>query len=101
MALREIAYSLDFRELAIRLVRENGESQTSVAKRLVVALATLKNWLKREDLTPNKPGPKRSHTLNRGALKEWVANEPDAYLDEYAETLGSQQSTVAYNRNEP
>ena len=78
MALREMAYSLDFRELAIRLVRENGESQTSVAK----ALATLKNWLKREDLTPNKPGPKRSHTLNRGALKEWVANEPDAYLDE-------------------
>lgn len=92
-----MAYSLDFRELAVRMVREEGESQVSVAKRLKIALATLKAWLKREKLEADKPGPTTSHAINREELKALVEKEPDCYLDEYAEKLGSKRSTVAYN----
>lgn len=92
-----MAYSLDFRKLAVRLVREENKSQVFVASHLKIALATLKNWLKREHLEAGKPGPTTSHKIDRQALKTMVAEEPDCYLDEYAERLGSKRSTVWYN----
>lgn len=92
-----MAYSLDFRKLAVRLLREENESQVSVARRLKIGLATLKNWLKREKLEADKPGPTTSHKVDREALKALVEKEPDCYLDEYAEKLGSKRSTVWYN----
>lgn len=94
-----MAYSLDFRELAVRLVREKKESQASVAKRLDIGLRTLQYWLKRENLAPDKPGPTTSHSIERQALKQLVEKEPDLFLDEYAEQLGSKRSTISYNLN--
>ena len=92
-----MAYSLDLRKLAVSLVRDEGKSQVSVAEQLRIGVSSLKRWLKREDLSPDKPGPRTAHTLDREQLKALVEQEPDAYLDEYAEKLGSKRSTVAYN----
>jgi excisionase family DNA binding protein len=91
-----MAYSLDFRLLAIDLVRIEGETQKEVAERLKVGVNTIKRWLKRETLKADKPGPRGSRTIDPERLKAEVAANPDAYLDELAEKLGSSSSTISY-----
>lgn len=92
-----MAYSLDFRELAVYLVREEGKTHLSVTKLLHIGISSLKRWLKREELKASKTGPKGAYKVNREALKELVKEKPDAYLDEYAENLGAKRSSIAYN----
>jgi transposase len=94
-----MAISLDLRERAVSAVREDGEKQMQVAKRFKISISSLKRWLNRETLAADKPGPRTAIRLNREKLKELVEQDPDAYLDEYAEKLGSKRSTVAYNLN--
>jgi transposase len=78
-------------------VRQLKLTQQAAADRFQVSVSTVKVWLKRASLLPNKPGPKDSHRLNRQQLQELIKQEPDAYLDELAEKLNSKRSTVAYN----
>jgi transposase len=92
-----MAYDLDFRKLAVRKVNEEGMTQQAVATLLGIARSTLQAWLQRKTLQADKPGPSDSHTLDRKALTQLVRDEPDLFLDEYAEKLGSKRSTVAYN----
>jgi transposase len=91
-----MAYSLDFRQLAVRKIREEGLTQQVVATLLNIARSTLQDWLGRETLEAAKPGPTTSR-LDRNRLQALVDEAPDLYLDEYAEKLGSTRSTVAYN----
>lgn len=89
--------SLDLRRRAVSAVRDDKEKKTHVARRFKISVSTLKRWLKRKNLTPDKPGPRTATRLDREELKALVEQEPDAYLDEYAERLNSKRSTVAYN----
>jgi predicted transcriptional regulator len=91
-----MTYSLDFRQLAVRKIQEENETQQAVASMLNIARSTLQLWLQRETLEAAKPGPTTSR-LDRTCLQTVVQKEPDLYLDEYAEKLGSKRSTVAYN----
>jgi len=91
-----VAYSIDLRQRAVHAVEVLSLTQQAAALQFQVGLTTLKRWLKRESLIPGKPGPRNSR-LDRERLKALVEQEPDLYLDEYAERLGSKRSTVAYN----
>jgi transposase len=43
-------WSPEFREEAVRLQRESGESITAVAKRLGLSPETLRNWVRRDEI---------------------------------------------------
>lgn len=88
---------IDLRQRVVNMVRVDGKTQAETAKRFQVSVSSVKRWLKRETLEPDKPGPKQSRTIEPERLKEVVKNNPDAYLDEYAEMLNSKRSTVSYN----
>ncbi len=88
--------SVDLRQRAVDMVKE-GKTQAEAAERFQVSVSSLKRWLKRETLAPDKPGPKQSRTIDSERLRELVERNPDAYLDEYAEMLNSNKSTVSYN----
>jgi excisionase family DNA binding protein len=92
-----VAYSLDLRERVVEAVRKAEQSKEEVSRLFTVSISTINRWLKRKELAADKPGPTNSHRIDRASLKELVAKEPDCYLDEYAEKLGSKRSTVAYN----
>lgn len=91
-----MAYSVDFRELAVRLVKEDGEIPKVVAERLKVGVNSVRRWLKREKLAADKPGPTGSRSIDPEKLKAEVEANPDAYLDELAKTLGTSSSTISY-----
>jgi len=50
MGRRKPPYSPEFREEAVRLVREGGKSIGAVAKDLGIADQSLRNWIKQADL---------------------------------------------------
>lgn len=89
--------SVDLRQRAVNMVRNEGKTQAEAAERFQVSVSSLKRWLKRETLVPDKPGPKQSRTIDSQRLRELVECNPDAYLDEYAALLNSNKSTVSYN----
>ena len=92
-----MALSVDLRERAVSLYREGKKTQKEIAERFQVSISSLKRWLNRENLKPDKPGPTNSHKIDRKALIKVVEEKPDAYLDEYAVLLNAKRSTVAYN----
>lgn len=92
-----MAYSLDLRQRVVEAVRKAAQTKEEIATLFSVSVATINRWLKRECLVADKPGPTNAHKINRDELRALVANEPDCYLEEYAEKLGSKRSTVAYN----
>lgn len=47
---RPSKWSPEFREEAVRLQRESGESITAVAKRLGLSPETLRNWVRRDEV---------------------------------------------------
>lgn len=47
---RPSKWSPEFREEAVRLQRESGESITAVAKRLGLSPETLRNWVRRDEI---------------------------------------------------
>lgn len=89
--------SVDLRERVVNLVRNEEKTQREAAERFQVSVSSVKRWLKLESLAPRKPGPTKSRTIQADQLKELVEQHPDAYLDEYAEMLHSNKSTVSYN----
>lgn len=92
-----MAYSLDLRQRVVNAIRNDKQSKEEVAERFLVSVSSINRWLCREHLNADKPGPITSHKINRIELKALVEREPDCYLDEYAEMLGSKRSTIAYN----
>jgi transposase len=92
-----MACSLDLRQRVLDAVRKGVQHKEEIAARFVVSVSSINRWLKRVHLEASKPGPHTAHKLDRNHLQALVAEEPDLYLDEYAEKLGSKRSTVAYN----
>lgn len=91
--------SVDLRERVVRMVQVEKMTQREAAERFQVSVSSVKRWLKRESLVPDKAGPKQAWSINLETLKELVTKEPDNYLDEYAEILNSNTSTISYNLN--
>ncbi len=50
MGRRKLSYPPEFREEAVRLVRDGGKSIGAVAKDLGIADQSLRNWVKQSDL---------------------------------------------------
>ena len=94
-----VSYSLDLRQRVVDAVRKAEQTKDEIAERFLVSISSINRWLKRVSLEADKPGPTNARTINREELRDLVTKEPDCYLDEYAEKLGSKRSTVAYNLN--
>jgi transposase len=92
-----VAYSVDLRQRVVEAVRKGEQSKEEIAELFLVSISSMNRWLRREHLQADKPGPTTAITIDRQQLKELVEREPDCYLDEYAEKLGSKRSTIAYN----
>jgi len=92
-----VAYSLDLRQRVVDAVRNAEQTKEEIAERFLVSISSMNRWLRREHLQADRPGPTTARTIDREALKQLVQSEPDCYLDEYAEKLGSKRSTISYN----
>ena len=92
-----MAYSIDLRQRVVDAINQDKETQQATATRFKVSLATVKRWLKRTCLIPQKPGPATATSIDRPHLLTVVKANPSAYLDELALLLGSKKSTISYN----
>lgn len=91
-----MAYSLDLRKRVIEFV-ESGGSKAEAHRRYKVSVWCIDDWLRRKaDLLPKKPGPQKRWKLDLVALEKAVQENPDAYLQELAETFGTARSTIWY-----
>lgn len=91
-----MAYDLDFRRRAVSLLEE-GFTLDSVSKLLNVGTASLTRWKQRaaqDNLAAHYPKFRGTYKLDESALKAYLKENPDAYLDEIAEAIGSKRSTV-------
>lgn len=90
-----MSYSEDLRERVVGFVREGG-SKTEAAERFSVSRAVIYIWLKSENQSPLKTGPKGPHKVDLEKLKQLVSESPDAYLDEMAVALNVSAFAIAY-----
>ena len=81
-----MSYSLDLRERAVSYVRSGG-IQSEASQIFGVTTRTLYGWLRREDLSPRRCGPRR-RKLDKAALAAHVQAHPDALLRERALAFG-------------
>jgi len=91
-----MAYSVDLRQRVVDAVKKAEKSKDEIARLFSLSVPTINRWLKRKTLKADKPGPTGSRAIDPEKLKEEVAANPDAYLDELAQTLGTSSSTVSY-----
>ena len=80
-----MAYSIDLRKRVVEFVEEGG-SKAEAARRFRVSLWCVHDWCGRPHLAPKRHGP-RQRKLNRLALRQHVAQHPDATLQERAQQL--------------
>ena len=91
-----MAYSLDMRKRALELLGENNTKET-VSKMLGVSRTTLLRWEQRSakgELSPSYPKKRGGFRVDDQKLKEYVANNPDAYQAEIADAIGAKENTV-------
>jgi putative transposase len=94
-----VSYSEDLRQRVVDFVREGG-SKVEASRLFNVSRWCVYDWLKREnDLAGEKTGPKGCWKLDTAKLVKLVEENPEAYLSELAEELGTGISTVWYRLN--
>lgn len=79
-----MAYDLDLRRLAIKLLSEGG-TIASVSATLHVGKASIVRWKKRDaekNLAASYPQRRGAYKIDEEALKKYVEENPDAYLHE-------------------
>jgi transposase len=82
-----VGYSTDLREKVLAFI-EAGGSVKSACTLFVVSRSSVQRWrlIKNETGTlSRKPRPKSSYKVDENALKNYIANHPDAFLNEIAE----------------
>ena len=83
-----MAYSTDLRKRVLDFI-DSGGSKAAAERTFGVSRRTIYNWLEAEDpLTYEKPGPQGPRHLDYQALKEHVADFPDATQQERAVHFG-------------
>jgi len=87
-----MAYSLDLRKRVVGFV-EQGGSKAAAARRFQVSVWCVQDWCQRPHLAPKRHGPRR-RKLDRQALRQHVAQYPDATLKERAQHFGVQINAI-------
>jgi transposase len=97
-----MTYSLDLRKKVLKYI-ESGKTWNSASQTFGVAMRTVANWLKRkkQNKLPSQERPKGSYKIDENRLKDFIAQNSDAYLREIAEEFKTTIPAVFYacNRN--
>ena len=92
-------YSTDLRERVLDFVN-NGGSKAEAERTFDVSRRTIYNWLEAENpFAYEKPGPKDPRHIDYDALRQHVADYPDATLAEIVKIGERYQSTVKGETN--
>ena len=87
-----MAYSLDLRKRVVGFVEEGG-SKAEAARRFRVSEWCVQDWCRRPNLGPKRHGTRR-RKLERQALRQHVAQYPEATLKERAQHFGVQINAI-------
>ena len=91
-----MSYSSDFRKCVLDFVSDGG-SKAEASRRFGISQTIIYDWLKAEDpLSCKKPGPQGPRSLDYEALKEHVADFPDATQTERAAHFGVSRHGIWY-----
>ena len=91
-----MSYSSDFRKCVLAFVH-NGGSKAEASRRFGISRGIIYEWLDAEDpLTSKKPGPQGPRSLDYQALKQHVADFPDATQQERAAHFGVSKHGIWY-----
>ena len=91
-----MSYSSDFRKCVLDFVA-NGGSKAEASRRFGISRGIIYEWLDAEDpLTSKKPGPQGPRCLDYEALKQHVADFPDATQQERAAHFGVSKHGIWY-----
>lgn len=85
-----MTYSLDFREQVLRHI-DNGSTIEAVSRLFSVGTTTIKNWKRLRAQTGKLEGsgrPSNPYKINSDALKSYIKERPDAFLNEIAAHFG-------------
>lgn len=91
-----MAYSLDFRTRGLDLLDE-GYSFKSVSEIMDVGVTSLQRWRKRQSrgqLAAEYPSSRVAYKIDEDKLKSYIVDNPDSHLEEIAQAIGSNRSTV-------
>ena len=96
LAFMIMAYSTDLRQRVLDFINKGG-SKTAAKRTFGVSRRTIYNWLEAEDpFACEKPGPKGPRSIDYEALREHVADFPDATLAERAQHFGVSKHGIFY-----
>ncbi|HHT9887686.1 TPA: IS630 transposase-related protein [Legionella pneumophila] len=85
-----MTYSLDFREHVLRQI-DNGGTLEAVSRLFSVGTTTIKNWKRLRAETGKLEGcgrPCNPYKIDAEALKLYIKERPDAFLNEIASHFG-------------
>ena len=91
-----MSYSSDFRKCVLDFV-QNGGSKAEASRRFGISRGIIYEWLDAQaPLTSKKPGPQGPRNLDYQALKQHVADFPDATQQERAAHFGVSRHGIWY-----
>ncbi|MDE0423878.1 MAG: IS630 transposase-related protein [Candidatus Poribacteria bacterium] len=91
-----MSYSSDFRKCVLDFVA-NGGSKTEVSRRFGISRGIIYEWLAAQDrLISKKPGSQGPRNIDYQALKQHVADFPDATEQERAAPFGVSKHGIWY-----
>lgn len=92
-----MVYSLDLRKKALNYL-EKGGTRKEAAKIFGLTTRTLTNWIRRkkEQNLPPKARCLSPSKIDSDRLRQYVKDNPDAYLREIAEEFGSTLQAIFY-----
>jgi len=88
-----MAYGIEIRKKVIEYIKE-GHTARQAEDVFKVSKSTIYNWLQRKELAPKLNYPKYIK-INKEKLKEYIKNNPDAYLREIAQEFNVTVSAVS------
>ncbi|MDK4679382.1 IS630 transposase-related protein [Kingella negevensis] len=91
-----MAYSIDLREKALNYYKQSNNA-SKVAKTYGISRNTLYLWIKLEEQTgslKHQVKGQNATKLDTQALKQYIEQNPDAYLYERAEMFSCSTSTI-------
>ena len=94
-----MSYSSDFRKCVLDFI-DDGGSKAEASRRFGISRGIIYEWLNAEDsLTSKKPGPQGPRCLDYEAVKQHVADFPDATQQERAAHFGVSKHGIWYALN--
>ena len=89
-------YSKDLRRRVVKYVRQGG-SKAEAARQFGVSRPTVYEWLALgNDLSAQKPGPKKAHKLDWEVLRQAVEKQPEKMKTEWAREFRVGTTAINY-----